>query len=198
MLLLQNGGAVISATGGEITRLLNSLRGGDLTAEVALMALVYAELKRVAASYLRSERRNHTLQPTALVHETFLRLVSAETAANCHNRAQFFSIAATMMRRILVDYARRRATEKRGGEYVRVLLHENLGVSPDQPERFLALDEALQRLARIDPRQSRVVELRFFAGLKEEAIAELLGVSVRTVKRDWSMAKAWLFGELRQ
>ena len=160
------------------------------------MPLVYVELRRLAAVHLRRERRDHTLQPTALVHEAYLRLVD-QSIADCHSRAQFFGIAAHLMRQILVNHAERHRAAKRGGGN-KVTLDE--AVLADQPQfvDVLALDLALNKLAQLDARQCRIVEMRFFCGLPEKEIAEVLEVSPRTVKRDWAMAKAWLHGELAQ
>src|SRR5215471_20812265 len=158
---------------GEITRILNKWGGGDSGALDDLMPLVYSELRRLAAACLRRERRNHTLQPTALVHEAYLRLVG-QTDVQCHNRAQFFAIAANVMRQILVDHARHRLAAKRGGGN-NVALDEAAAVAQEQQVAVVALDEALSKLARLDPRQSRVVEMRFFGGLTEGEIAEVLG-----------------------
>ena len=178
---------------GEITELLHRLADGDKTAEERLLPLVYQELRRLAAHMFRCERPNHTLQATALVHEAYLRLAgSAEIS--WQDRAHFFAVAARTMRRILVDHARGLRAGKRRG--VRVSLESALVFSEEQSSELVALDEAMSRLAEWDPRQCRVVELRFFTGLSEADVASVLGVSVRTVKRDWNMAKAWLYGEL--
>lgn len=159
------------------------------------MPLVYRELRRRAGSYLRRERSGHTLTPTALVHETYLQLVD-QTLADCNTRARFFAISANLMRQILVHHAERRLAAKRGGGQ-NVPLEEAGGVA--QPPRLdmMALDDALTKLARIDQRQSRIVELRFFGGLTEEEVADVLEVSTATVKRDWRIAKALLWNELR-
>jgi RNA polymerase sigma factor (TIGR02999 family) len=157
------------------------------------MALVYRDLRRIAGRFMQGERRGHTLQATALANEAYLRLVN-QREANWHNRAHFFGVAAGLMRRILVDHARRVHARVIGGH--RVDLDETMVISEARSAELLALDEALTRLAALDPRQSRVVEMRFFAGLGEEEVAEALGVNVRTVKRDWQFAKAWLYGEM--
>jgi RNA polymerase sigma factor (TIGR02999 family) len=162
-----------------------------------LLPLVYAELRRLAASYLRRERPDHTLQPTALVHEAYLRLVD-QTQARWQNRAHFLGVAAQMMRRILVDHARGHRAEKRGGDFQILSLDENIDVSGERAADLVALDEALKRLAELDPQKSRVVELRFFGGLSVEETAEVLGVSAPTVKRQWRMAKAWLYGQVQK
>jgi RNA polymerase sigma factor (TIGR02999 family) len=162
-----------------------------------LLPLVYQELRRLAAGYLRRERAGHTLQPTALVHEAYLRMVD-QTQVRWQNRAHFFGVAAQMMRRILVDHARSQHAEKRGGDVQKLSLDENIDVSGDRASELVALDEALERLAEIDPQKSRVVELRFFGGLSVEETAEVLGVSAPTVKRHWRLAKAWLFGQVQK
>ena len=160
-----------------------------------LLPAIYDELRALAASYLKSERRAHTLQPTALVHEAYMRLID-QRSVDWKNRAQFFGVAAQMMRRILVNHAEAKAAEKRGGGAERVTLTDQIHVSGRDEVDVLAVDGALSRLAALDERQAQIVELRFFAGLTIEEIAEVLGVSSPTVKRDWSMAKAWLKREL--
>ncbi len=180
---------------GEITRLLGELREGKRDAEARLMEAVLPELKRRAASYLRGERHGHTLQTTALVNEAYLEL-TGRSQVDWKDGPHFFAVAAEAMRRILVDYARARNAAKRGGGRHKVELSEVMVISEDRLEEALAVDEALTRLAEWDPRQSRVVEMRFFGGLSEEDVAEVLGVSSKTVKRDWKVAKAWLHGEL--
>lgn len=180
---------------GEITQLLAELKSGNREAEAKLVPLVYDELRRLAAHYMRQERRDHTLQATALVHEAYLRLVG-QRDVNWQSRAHFFGVAAQLMRRILVDYARARQTDKRGAGLQKASLEEALLFSDEQSGELLALDEALDRLAERDPRQSRIVELRFFAGLTVEETAEVLAISPKTVKRDWSVARAWLHGEI--
>ena len=185
----------MAAAGGEITLLLDQLRQGNRQAESQLMPLVYQELRQLARGYLRAERADHTLQATALVHEAYLRLVG-QNDAGWKNRAHFFGIAAQMMRRVLVDHARARRAGKRGGADRRTLLDSALAAANNQSAEMMALDEALDRLAALDPRQCRIVELKFFAGLSEEETAEVLGISTRTVKRDWAVARAWLFNQL--
>jgi len=179
---------------GEVTRLLNELRNGDRTAEVKLMPLVYDELRRRAAHYMQGERRDHTLQPTALVHEAYLRLVEQREVPE--NRTHFLAVAAQLMRRILVDHARARQADKRPAPEQRISLDKALIFSEDRSSEFLALHEALERLAQWDPRQSRIVELRYFGGLSVEETAQVVGLSGTQVKREWSHAKAWLRGEL--
>ncbi len=184
--------------GGEVTLLLAEMKLGHEDALARLMPLVYAELRRLAGHYLRGERVGHTLQPTALVHEAFLRLVGQDRADWKH-RGQFIGVAAQLMRRILVDYARQRAAGKRAGAAV-TLDEERLSprAGTDQTEEILAVDEVLDRLARLDSQQTRIVELRYFGGLSVEETAENLGISARTVKRDWAVAKAWLRSELAE
>ena len=180
---------------GQITDLLKGWRGGDEAALDKLVPLVYDDLRRIAARQLRRERPNHTLQPTALVHEVFLKLVD-QNRIQWQNRAQFFGIAAQLIRRILVDYLRTRQAEKRGGASVTIALGDAVA-EPSQPDLDLVrLDEALQSLAAKDQQQSQVVEIRFFGGLSIEETAEVLGISPSTVKRDWLAAKAWLYREM--
>jgi RNA polymerase sigma-70 factor (ECF subfamily) len=190
-----NGGTALDTQAGEVTQLLLELRKGDKTAEAKLISLVYSELRRLARHCMQGERSGHSLQATALVHEAYLRLTGMQ---NLHwqNRAQFFAISARVMRRILVDSARARGARKRGGSQNALSFDEALVVSPSRPERFLALDEALNKLAEFDARQSQIVEMRFFGGLGEDEIGSLLGISARTVKREWRMAKAWLYEQL--
>ena len=179
----------------EVTRLLVDWGNGNEAARDELMPLVYGELRQLAEKYLNRERVGHTLQPTALVHEAFLRLVD-QSRADWQNRAQFFSVAARLMRRLLVDYARRRRAAKRGFP---VTLNEEIfqrGSGPDQTEQILAVDQILARLAELDPRQARVVELRYFGGLSVEETAEVMGIATRTVKLDWAMAKGWMKSQL--
>jgi RNA polymerase sigma factor (TIGR02999 family) len=180
----------------DVTRLLIRLTEGDRAVLDDLLPLVYGELRRVAAGYLRRENSGHTLQPTALVNEAYIRLVD-QTQVRWQNRAHFLGVAAQMMRRILVDHARGRQAEKRGGDYQKLSLDENIDVSGDRSAELVALDEALDRLAELDPQKSRIVELRFFGGLSVEETAEVIGVSAPTVKRQWRMAKAWLYGQVQ-
>lgn len=174
-----------------VTEMLNKWKDGDQDALEKLIPVVYDELRRQAARYLRRERRGHTLQATALIHEAYLRLINQATI-EWKNRAHFYAIAARLMRQILVDHSRRRQAGKRGGSDIRVPLEEAMVTTPGRNVDLVALDEALTRLAEIDPQQSRIVELRYFSGLSVEETAEVLGVSSRTVKRDWNVAKAWL------
>jgi RNA polymerase sigma factor (TIGR02999 family) len=178
-----------------ITELLVGYGRGDKEALDRLMPIVYEELRRQAARYLRREQAGHTLQTTALIHEAYVRLVDQRNV-QWQNRAHFFGIAAQLMRRILVDHARTKKRAKRGGSDIRVSLTEATVAVKGQDLDVVAVDEALQRLAAIDEQQSRVVELRFFSGLTVEETAEVMGISPATVKRDWSMAKAWLHREL--
>jgi RNA polymerase sigma factor (TIGR02999 family) len=175
--------------------MLGELRAGKREVESRLMEAVYPELRRIAARYMRSERPGHTLQATALVNEAWLQLAGG-TGVAWQNRTHFFAVAAQLMRRILVDYARQKKAAKREGGRQRIELSDTLVFSDDRLDEILFVDAALTRLAEWDPRQSKVVELRFFSGLTEEETAEILGVSPRTVKRDWRMARAWLHGEL--
>ena len=180
----------------EVSQLLVEWGRGDQAALGRLMPLVYDELRRLASRHLRRERPDHTLQTTALVHEAYLALVGQQHA-HWQNRAQFFAIAAQLMRRILVDYARSHQAAKRGGDYIKLSLDDAAAMSDEKSAGLLALDEALDRLAKLDPQQSRVVELRVFGGLSVEETAAALGISPRTVKREWSMARAWLHQQLK-
>lgn len=182
----------------DLTALLVKWSAGDREALEALLPLVYEELRRIASRQLRAERPEHTLAPTALVHELYLRLVD-QRRANWENRAQFFGVAAQLMRRILVDHARARRAGKRGGLATLMSLDgvEAAGDDGAAIADVIAIDEALDRLALQDPDQARIVELRFFAGLNVEEVAHLVGRSARTVKREWRLARAWLFRELR-
>jgi RNA polymerase sigma factor (TIGR02999 family) len=176
----------------ETIHLLQAWRAGDESARDQLLVIVYEELRKVAANYLRQERANHTLQPTALVHEAYLQLIG-QSHVNFESRAHFFGAAAHLMRRILVDHARSHNAEKRGSGAERLALDEALHVpSQERDVNLLALDDALDELARLDPQQSRIVELRYFGGLSLEETATVVGVSPATVKREWNMAKHWL------
>jgi len=181
----------------EITRLLVDWQNGDQRALDRLMPIVYDELRRIAARHLHSERPGHTLQTTALVHEAYLRLVD-ETRVHWQGRAHFFGVAATLIRNILVDHARSQKAAKRGGGAGKLQLEEAFAVPIDNAPAILAVDDALQALGKIDRQQSRIVELRFFAGLTIEETAEVLGISPSTVKRDWILAKAWIYRALSQ
>ena len=179
-----------------VTRLLRAWGEGDAKAGDRLMPLVYAELRKRAAAYLRRERPGHTLQPTALVHEAYVRMAGQDRAA-WKNRAQFFGVAACMMRRILVDHARALNMAKRTGQLINVELQDDHAVVAAPDIDVLALDEALTRLAAFDARKTAVAELRFFSGLSVEETAQVLGVSVATVEREWQVARAWLYSALK-
>lgn len=179
-----------------ITELLIDWNRGDKAALDRLMPLVYNELRIVARHHLALEEREHTLQSAALVNETYLRLVDQERV-QWRNRAHFFAISARMMRRILVDHARQRRAEKRGGALPRLSLDESAGVAKRMDLDLVALDQALEDLSKLDPQQARVIELRFFGGLTIEEISETLDISAATVTRDWVTAKAWLFAQLK-
>ncbi len=179
----------------DLTALLHAWRKGDEVARDKLMSLVYDELRRLAASYLRRERTGHTLQPTALVHEAYLQLID-QSQVSWESRAHFFGAAAQLMRRILVDHARAHNAEKRGGGEERLELNEAIGVPAQKDLNLLALDDALSELARIDPQQSQIVELRYFGGLSIEETATVLSISPATIKREWSMAKVWLYRQI--
>jgi len=179
----------------EVTQILHEWSDGDADAPARLMPFVYDELRRQARNYLSRERDAQTLQPTALVHEAYLRLVD-QTRISWQNRAHFFGIASNMMRRILVDHARAHATGKRGGAAVRLSIDDVQIPLEQRAADFVALDEALEELSKFDERKARIVEMRFFGGLTDEEIAEVLGITTRTVWRDWKTARLWLFREL--
>ena len=179
----------------EVTGLLLAWSDGDQAALEKLMPLVYAELHRLAKRYMRREYAGHSLQTSALVNEAYLRLIDAH-GVRWENRAHFFAVSAQIMRRILVDFARAKRKLKRGGGAQQVTLDEGLVLSPERGADLLALNEALEKLAVLNERQSRVVELRYFGGLNEDEVAEALKVSPRTVRSDWSLARAWLYREL--
>ncbi len=178
-----------------ITGLLDRWRLGDTQAANQLMELVYGELHRIAAREMRREHGEHTLQTTAVLHEAYLRMFRSEPVA-WKNRAHFYAVAAQQFRRVLLDHARRAQSAKRGGGVVKLSLWESDGGAVDLDERLLSLDEALARLEELDPRAAKVVELRFFGGLTEADAAEVLGISVATLKRDWDFAKTWLAAQL--
>jgi RNA polymerase sigma factor (TIGR02999 family) len=190
----KNGGAV-GASSAEVTRLLKAWSSGDEAALARLAEHVYPELRLMARRYMKNERQANTLQTTALVHEVYLRLVGV-TQVEWRQRAQFFAMAAQMMRRVLVDAARARGADKRGGRVLKVSLDDAALVWSTPSRSLLALDEALTAFSRIAPRQAKVVELRYFGGLTEEEIVAALKISPRTVRRDWDVAKAWLLREL--
>ena len=183
------------ASAEQVTGLLLAWSGGDQAALEKLIPLVYAELHRLAKRYMRRENAGHSLQTSALVNEAYLRLIEAHRV-RWQNRSHFFAVSAQIMRRILVDFARARQNLKRGGGALQVSLDEGLVVSPERGADLLALHEALERLGALNARQSQVVELRYFGGLNEEEVAAVLKVSARTVRHDWSLARAWLYREL--
>jgi RNA polymerase sigma-70 factor, ECF subfamily len=190
-------GMLMSADSTEINLLLDQCRDGHIEGFEKLMALVYDDLRKLAYWQLQSERPDHTLQPTALVHEVYLKL-AAQNPVEWQNKAHFFALAAQIMRHILVDYARTRRREKRGGAQTKIALEDALNLSGASDNELIALDEALNALAEIDPRKSLIVELRYFGGLSIEETAESLGVSTTTVRREWTVAKAWLRREMLQ
>jgi RNA polymerase sigma factor (TIGR02999 family) len=179
----------------EVTQLLVSWGNGDQQSLESLIPLVYDELRRQARRYLRRERPDHTLQSSALVHEVYVRLID-QRQANWHNRSQFFGVAAQLMRRILVDHARSRGAVKRGAGVTKLAIAEEVAAIEMQNVDLIALDTSLTKLGQIDPQQCRIVELRFFSGLSIEDTADALSISPATVKRDWAMAKAWLYREI--
>ena len=181
---------------GPVTQLLRASSAGNRAAESQLIPLVYDELRRLAGSYMRSERPDHTLQPTALVHEAYLRLVGQES--DWQSRTHFLGVAAQQMRRVLVDHARKHQAAKRAGRAVRVTFEDALAVATDRPHELVAVDQAVEQMAKEYPRQARVVELRFFGGYTEDEIAGILSVSPETVKRDWRFARTWLNREIRE
>ena len=190
-------------SGGDVSELLVQFRRGEQGAEAKLVTLVYDELHRLAVRYMRRERPDHSLQPTALVHEAYLRLIKQQPKF-WKNRVHFFAVAALSMRQILVDHARRRLAVKRGDGQTHLSLDDvgvqdsrHLMIDPEQSEDLVALDDALTTLAKVDARQSRIVELRFFSGMNSKEIGEVLGISERTVDRQWAAAQAWLYARLR-
>jgi RNA polymerase sigma-70 factor, ECF subfamily len=184
-----------NATAQEVTQLLLAWSNGDQAAFEQLMPLVYEELRRQAQRYMRRQRPGHSLQATALVNEAYLQLIRSDQV-RWQNRAHFFAISAQLMRRILVDSARARQNLKRGGAAQRITLEDTLQIADGRQRELVALDDALQTLARLNERQSKIVELRYFGGLSEEEVAEVLQISARTVRRDWSLARVWLYREL--
>jgi RNA polymerase sigma-70 factor (ECF subfamily) len=184
----------MQTTPGQISSILNELKKGDREALARLLPIVYGELRRLAAKYMRGEKPGQTIQGTELVHEAYLRLLGQEQI-DWQGKSHFFAMAAKSMRRILVERARRKMAAKHGGG-AKVQLEETLVFSPDKSKDIVALDEALQRLEEVSPRQSRIVEMRFFGGLGVEEIAKIEGISPRTVKHDWSLARAWLHHEI--
>jgi RNA polymerase sigma factor (TIGR02999 family) len=180
---------------GEVTEILVQIRRGIPDAYDRLIPLVYRELRRIAQAHMRRESATHSLQPTALIHEVYLRLINIKEV-EWQDRAHFFAIASTLMRRILVDYSRFRRARKRGGDEPTLCLDEELMPSPGRSPEICALDDALNKLAEVGERPAKIIEMRFFAGMTEDEISNVLGISTRTVKRDLRMAKAWLFHEL--
>lgn len=182
----------------EISLILKDWSGGRRESVDALLSLVYDELRKIARQYLRKERPDHTLQPTALVHEAYMKLINISDVS-WQDRAHFFAVASNVMRHILVDHARARLTDKRGGEFLRIGLEEALQISPGEDQvDLLSLDEALSRLAAFDEQKSKIVEMRYFGGLTIEETAHVVGISPATVKREWTLAKAWLFRSMNQ
>ena len=179
----------------EITRLLLAWRGGEKSALDRLMPVVYEELKRLASAYMRRQRPGHSMQTVDLVNEAYMRLVDS-SRVNWQDRNHFYAISSQIMRRLLVDSARKRNSQKRGGGRAQITLDDNLEAAVGPGIDLVALDEALKSLAELNPRHSRIIELRYFGGLTEEETAEVLGVSSRTVRRDWTVARAWLYREL--
>lgn len=179
----------------EVTQLLANLSSGENQAHDQLFPIVYNELRKIAANYMRRERADHTLQATALVHEAYMQLVD-QTRVTWQSRAHFFGVAAQLMRRILVDHARTQNALKRGGHAHKLSLDDSLGLASGPPVAFDELDEALNRLQHLDPNQAKIVELRFFGGLTVEEVSEVIGSSTATIEREWRMAKAWLHGQL--
>ena len=184
-------------TPNEITQQLIAWSGGDATALERLIPAVYQELRRIADRYLRGESAGHSLQPTALVHEAYLRLID-QTQVQWQNRAQFFGVAATLMRRILVDHAKAKCREKRGGAAYKLPLDEAANYTHERAAELVALDDALQSLAHLDERKSRIVELRYFVGLSVDETAEVMQLAPNTIMREWNKAKAWLHHELNK
>jgi RNA polymerase sigma-70 factor, ECF subfamily len=179
----------------DITSLLKRLAGGHEDAASELIPVIYRELHSLAKRHLRHERCDHTLQPTALVNEAYIKLVAQRS--DWKSRAHFFAVASNLMRRILVDYARRNLRAKRGGGNAKLSLDEVLLVAPNRPDKMLALDESLTRLEKMDARQARIIELRYFGGLTVDDVAKILDLSPTSVRREWTSAKAWLYGELK-
>ena len=180
---------------GEVTQLLSDARSGAPGAHDQLFGIVYAELRKIAANYMRRERADHTLQATALVHEAYMQLVD-QTRVNWQSRAHFFGVAAQLMRRILVDHARNQGAQKRGGNAQVLSIDDSIGMASVSEVAFDELDEALTRLQALDADQAKIVELRFFGGLTVEEVAEVMGVSTATIEREWRMARAWLHQQL--
>jgi RNA polymerase sigma factor (TIGR02999 family) len=193
--LWQNVAMQLMQHSSKITELLEQFRLGQANAAETLIPLLYDELRRKARRHLARERRDHSVEATALVHEVYIKLFG-NTTVKWQNRAHFFAVSSQIMRRILVDYARSRRAVKHGGAWTNVVLDEAIVGSFSRPKDFLDLDEAITHLGKLDARQSKIVEMRFFGGLNEDEIADVLGISVRTVKRDWRLARAWLYERL--
>jgi len=185
------------ADSSEATQIVNAIAAGDRSAADRLFAVVYNSLRDLASRYLKGERRDHTLSPTDLVHEAYMKLID-QTRVEWKGRTHFLAIGAQAMRRILVDHARYKQRAKRGGGRIRIQLSEQIALSPERDEDLLALDEALVKLTEVDPRQATIVELRFFGGLNVTEVAEVLGVSKRTVESEWTAVRAWLRRELTE
>lgn len=185
----------MGADAGEVTVLLKAMAHGDACARNTLLPLVYSELHRLAASYMRRERSDHTLQPTALINEAYLRLTGDDI--DWQNREHFIGLAANVMRRVLVDHARAHNARKRGGDLRRVEMEDGIAFCSERADEVVEVDEALEELRKIKPREAQIVELRYFAGLSDEQIAALLGISTRTVQRLWMSGKSWLFQRMR-
>ena len=186
---------MLSSSSTQVTQLLARWSGGDANAREALIPLVYEELRRLARSFLARQRSDHTLQSTALVHEAYMRLVG-HTSVRFENRAHFFAVASQVMRRILVDHARRHNAAKRGGNNLTLVLDEAIASPAKSEIDVTALDDALCNLATLDPRQANIVEMRFFGGLSIDETSKVLGISPATVKREWTTARTWLFDEM--
>jgi len=189
------GGVVHSSSSTQVTQLLARWSGGDAKAREALIPLVYDELRRLARYFLSRQRSDHTLQSTALVHEAYMRLVG-HTSVHFENRAHFFAVASQLMRRILVDHARKHNAAKRGGNNLTLVLDEAVAMPAKSEIDLAALDDALNNLATLDPRQANIVEMRFFGGLSIDETSKVLGISPATVKREWTTARSWLFEEM--
>jgi RNA polymerase sigma factor (TIGR02999 family) len=178
-----------------VTELIHELSNGRREAVDQLLPLIYDELKRLAANYLRRERQDHTLQPTALVNEAYMKMIDI-TRVSWQNKAHFIGVAANQMRRILVDHARNHNAQKRGGEFQILTLNEEIDKAAEEATDLIALDDALTELAKMDPVKAKIVELRYFGGLSTNETAEVLGIAPITVKRHWKLTKAWLYGQL--
>lgn len=187
----------MSIPDGQVTLLLKAMNQGDKSAADQLLPLVYAELHRLAAGYMRRERRDHTLQPTALINQAYLR-IAQQDHMEWQNHAHFIGFAANVMRRVLVDHAREHHAAMRGGKRVRVDLDEGIAVSKEPSTEILILEQALTRLEKLNPRQAKVVEMRYFGGMSVEEVASVLGIAPRSVKRDWALARLWLFEEIQK